>query len=54
MPDTGTEEGRRKRLYQIVKEYEKAGNVRALVRMIGGSADDFRDANPGSHPDENK
>ncbi len=50
--DTATAEGRKKRLEEIVTGYQKTGNTVAIVRMIGGSVDDWRDENPGSHPDE--
>jgi hypothetical protein len=54
--DTGTEEGRTQRFNQIVRDYTKHGNITALVRLIGGSVEDFDEKYEpsfgGSHPDE--
>lgn len=44
--DTSTTEGLKNTLYKRIAEYEKAGNKVALVRMIGGSVDDFGDYQP--------
>ena len=49
---TATEEGRMKRLEEFVDDAKKRGNIRALVRLIGGSAEDFAEYNGASHPDE--
>lgn len=55
-PDTTTPEGRQQRLFQIVRDYTRQGNLRALVRLIGGSVEDFDEkyepSYAGSHPDE--
>jgi hypothetical protein len=54
--DTTTQEGLKSRLAQIVRDYTKQGNLRALVRLIGGSVEDFDEkyepSYGGSHPDE--
>ena len=44
--NTETAEGRAKRLKQLVGEYEEKGNKVALVRLVGGSVDDFSDYSP--------
>jgi hypothetical protein len=45
-----------KRLNEIVDGYRESNNTRALVRLIGGSAEDFDEAfdpaSSGSHPDD--
>lgn len=46
MKGTETEEGRSERLGEIVREYEKSGNKRAIIRLIGGSIDDLGDYTP--------
>lgn len=43
MTDTSTPEGRNKRLNEIVDSYRASGNKMALVRLIGGSVNDFSD-----------
>jgi hypothetical protein len=54
--DTTTPEGMAKRLDEIVDGYKESGNTRALVRLIGGSAEDFDEAfdpaSSGTHPDD--
>ena len=54
--DTTTEEGRRGRLAEIVRDYTAKGHIPALVRLIGGSVEDFDEkyerSYGGSHPDE--
>lgn len=50
--ETWTKEGRDKRLEQLVEQYKKSRNLVGLVRLIGGSIDDFRSVDSGSHPDE--
>ena len=39
--DTSTQEGRDKRMKEITDGYMESGNKTALVRMIGGSVEDF-------------
>jgi hypothetical protein len=41
--DTSTIEGRDNRLNELVKEARRSGNKPALVRLIGGSINDFGD-----------
>jgi hypothetical protein len=54
--DTGTEEGRNQRFNQIVRDYTKKRNLSGLIRLIGGSVEDFDEKYEpsfgGSHPDE--
>jgi hypothetical protein len=38
--DTATEEGRDKRLHELVLDYTKSHNGQGLVRLIGGSVED--------------
>lgn len=46
MTDTSTEEGREKRMDEFIEEYKKKKNVKAIVRLIGGSSNDLRDYLP--------
>ena len=52
--DTSTEEGRSKRLAQIVLDYTRMKNWRAITRLIGGSPrydlGDYTDADAGEAP----
>jgi hypothetical protein len=52
--DTSTEEGRKRRLYQLVREYLERHNWAALTRLIGGSPrhdlGDYSDADAGEPP----
>jgi hypothetical protein len=41
--DTATPEGREKRLNELADGHIRNGNKSALVRLIGGSANDFHD-----------
>lgn len=54
--DTWTPEGQSQRMNEIVLDYTRAGNGRALVRLIGGSIEDFDErydsSMSGSHPDD--
>ena len=42
--DTSTQAGRDKRTEEFIDSYERSGNRRGLVRLIGGSINDFGDA----------
>lgn len=44
--DTSTKEGQEKRLKELTDEYSEKGNKVAMVRLIGGSVDDFGDYQP--------
>ncbi len=44
--NTATEEGRAKRLNEIVEGYKQSGNKTAIVRLIGGSVEDLGDYSP--------
>lgn len=52
--DTGTPEGRDKRLAEIVRDYTAKRSWRALARLIGGSPrydlQDYTDADAGEPP----
>ena len=54
--NTATEQGRQQRLEELVEKHRQSGNGVALVRLIGGSIEDFDErwdpSNSGSHPDE--
>lgn len=47
MYDTSTKEGQEKRLKELADDYREKGNKVALVRLVGGSVDDFGDYTPG-------
>jgi hypothetical protein len=49
MTDAKTKRENTKRLYALVRGYEERGNRAALVRLIGGSIDDFGDHSPADH-----
>jgi hypothetical protein len=46
MHDTSTKDGQEKRLKELTDDYREKGNRVALVRLIGGSRDDFGDYRP--------
>jgi hypothetical protein len=46
MIDTSTPEGRQKRIKEFADGYTASGNKLGLVRIIGGSVDDFGDYRP--------
>lgn len=52
--DTGTEQGRTERLYEIVKDYTKRHNWPAITRLIGGNPrydlQDYSDYDAGEEP----
>lgn len=48
-PDTATKEGQEKRLEQLVDYYIKTGNKKALVRLIGGSVEDWGQKTGAEH-----
>jgi hypothetical protein len=56
MTDTSTPEGREKRKAQLVDAAMKKGSGTTLVRLIGGSIEDFDErwdpSMSGGHPDE--
>lgn len=57
MIDTTTKEGQERRLNELVDDYKRKGDRKALVRLIGGSVDDFGDYTPGDegmHVTDNK
>ena len=46
MIDTATKERRDKRLEELVEGYKKTGNKIVLVRIVGGSVEDWGDYSP--------
>jgi hypothetical protein len=44
--DTATPEGREQRTAELVRDYTKKGNLKAIVRLIGGSIYDLLDYTP--------
>jgi hypothetical protein len=47
--DTSTQEGRDKRIEQLVNERLQRGNLVGVVSLIGGSVDDYRDYTPADN-----
>ncbi len=54
MKNTSTAEGRQQRLEELVGSFLDHGNFTAIVRLIGGSVEDWdeRYMHSDSHPDE--
>jgi hypothetical protein len=52
MIDTSTEAGRDKRMSELAEGYRETGNRVGLVRLIGGSVNDFNDYIPGQDDGE--
>jgi hypothetical protein len=54
MTDTSTKEGRDKRITEIVMDYSRRHNWRAIARLIGGNPradlDDYSEADAGEPP----
>ena len=47
MFNTATEEGRAKRMEELVEGYKETKNQAGIVRLIGGSRFDYQDYIPG-------
>lgn len=52
MTDTSTPDGRLKRTEELAEQYKATGNKVGLVRLIGGSIDDFGDYTPADAGEE--
>ncbi len=54
--DTATPEGREKRKEELVTGHIKTGNKKAIIRMVGGSVEDwdekYEHSYGASHPDQ--